>query len=58
MAYEQLSPEQMDGYAKEAGDELLVMCEEGSIPELADWWRRWYMKAGHKRLARLLMRIK
>jgi len=55
---EQLTPEQMDAYAAQAGDELLVMAEAGTVAEVADWWRRWYMKAGHKRLARLLMRIK
>jgi hypothetical protein len=55
---EQLTPEQMDAYAVEASHELLVMSESGTIAELADWWRRWYLKAGHKRLARLLMRIK
>ena len=55
---ELLTPEQMDANAHEASKELLVMCESGSIPELADWWRRWYLKAGHKRLARLLMAVK
>lgn len=22
---------------------------------IASWWKRWYLKAGHKRLARILM---
>ncbi|MFN8533331.1 MAG: hypothetical protein U0556_07270 [Dehalococcoidia bacterium] len=26
-----------------------------TIDELRDWWRRWYVTLGHKRLARLAM---
>ncbi len=55
---ELMTPEQMDTAAKKAGEELLVMCEAGTVPEVADWWRRWYLTAGHKRLARLLMQVK
>ena len=55
---ELLTLEQMDTNAQEASKELLIMCESGTVLEVADWWRRWYMKAGHKRLARLLMAVK
>lgn len=55
---EYYTAEQMDAFAEEAGKELMVMSESGDIHEVADWWRRWYLKAGHKRLARMLMAIK
>ena len=55
---ELLTPEQMDTNAQEARKELLIICESGTVPEVADWWRRWYWKAGYKRLARLLMAVK
>ncbi len=58
MARELLTPEEMDANAKLAERELIVMGGEGTIAQLADWWRRWYLKAGHKRLARMLMMIK
>jgi hypothetical protein len=58
MAYEQYTPEEMDANAKDAERELIVMGGEGTVSQLADWWRRWYLKAGHKRLARMLMMIK
>lgn len=44
----------MDSAAVSAAKELSP-CK--TVAEVADWWRRWYLKAGHKRLARLLMEI-
>jgi len=55
---EQLTPEQMDSYAEDASKELIILGGEGTVAQLADWWRRWYLKAGHKRLARMLMMVK
>lgn len=54
---EQLSPEQMDEYAECAAEELVEQ-SIGTIAQVADWWRRWYLLAGHKRLGRIIMRIK
>lgn len=44
----------MDSAAQKAAAELPSFT---TVAEVADWWRRWYLKAGHKRLARLLMEI-
>ena len=49
--------------AYRAGDELGDMMREDeamakAVPLLADWWRRHYMVAGHKRLGRALMGVK
>lgn len=51
------NPEEMDSAAKEAETELLKDDELWSIGEFAEWWSRWYIKAGHKRLGRILVRI-
>lgn len=48
----------MDEAASQAGEELLKLGEEATVSQVADWWRRWYLKAGHKRLARILMAVK
>lgn len=41
--------------AKEAYQEVLQGAELDTIRSLADWWEKWYPKAGHKRLAYILM---
>lgn len=60
MAYEQLTPEQMDAAADLAGAELADLSDrttdQMSLTELANWWKRWYLEAGHKRLGRVLMK--
>ena len=48
----------MDAAAYAAAEELMSLGLEAAVPQLADWWRRWYLKAGHKRLARILMGVK
>jgi len=48
----------MDEAAAQAGKELMQLGMEATVAQIADWWRRWYMKAGHKRLARILMGVK
>lgn len=63
------STEEADLEAKTFADELLDMMQplpDGSalpskasvVSELADLWRRHYLVAGHKRLARVLMGVK
>lgn len=46
---------EMDAAAREAGEELLEHVDEWSAKELVAWWGNWYMKAGHKRLGRVLV---
>jgi hypothetical protein len=46
--------EDMDGAAKEAGKEL-VKLDQAAVKVVRDWWKANYMKAGHKRLGRVLL---
>ena len=47
--------QQMDDAAIEAEKDLSVVGEEAT-KALAEWWQKWYLQAGHKRLARVLLR--
>jgi len=51
--------EEMDKAAQAAEKELRQRLEAGAAPALyvAEWWARWYMQAGHKRLGRLMVKI-
>ena len=59
---EQLTPEEMDLAAQCASDILTEMWEHANEQEqlalisLARWWKEWYLKAGHKRLGRILLK--
>jgi len=46
---------QMDEAASRAQEELARNLETWSARELAAWWATWYLKAGHKRLGRILV---
>ncbi|MBI2861916.1 MAG: hypothetical protein HYX89_03755 [Chloroflexi bacterium] len=46
--------EAMDAAAREARAEL-VKLDQRAVVAVAEWWRRYYMRAGHKRLARVLL---
>lgn len=46
---------EMTEAADEAGVELLTLHTK---EEIGDWMRRWYRKAGYKRLCLLLMNLK
>jgi len=53
---------QMDADAENAKKEFVQMranCDKGTFEAIhgliAEWWKRWYLKAGHKRLAYILM---
>lgn len=52
----QYDPEAMDAAAKEAEQDLENL-EAGAVKSLADWWAKHYLKAGHKRLGRLMVSI-
>jgi len=47
--------QRMDKAAEDARDELDAFIDQWSAISLADWWSRWYLKAGHKRLGRILV---
>jgi len=47
----------MDAAGEEAEADLTGKLDQWSAKDLIDWRGRWYLKAGHKRLGRLLVRI-
>jgi len=49
--------EEMDKAAKEAQVELLNSYKEWSSKDIAQWWVKWYLKAGHKRLGRSMVAL-
>ena len=57
MADREEQSKQMDDAARDAEMELSGKLEQWSAMDLIDWWGRSYLKAGHKRLGRLLVRI-
>ncbi|HEV8384447.1 MAG TPA: hypothetical protein VGQ11_06205 [Candidatus Acidoferrales bacterium] len=48
---------EMDNAAADAKKELFTHLEEWKVKEVAAWWATWYLKAGHKRLGRLLVEL-
>jgi hypothetical protein len=48
---------EMDNASGDAKKELLEHVDEWSVRAVATWWTRWYLKAGHKRLGRLLVEL-
>ena len=52
-AFRRLSPEEMDHHRDRAASALQSMPSE-AVSTIADWWNQWYLRAGHKRLGRLL----
>lgn len=49
--------QEMDGEAIRARTELERNVDLWSAIALAHWWNRWYLKAGHRRLGRILVEI-
>lgn len=45
----------MDAAAVAAGEELNKDYANWSARDLVVWWAKWYLKAGHKRLGRILV---
>lgn len=56
---EQLTPEEMDANAEQAKQELMEATENHDVDvfEVASWWKTWFMKCGHKRLGRALLKF-
>jgi hypothetical protein len=48
---------EMDDAAAQAKTELLAHLDEWRARDVAKWWGNWYLKAGHKRLGRLLVQV-
>ena len=54
----------MDASAKEAAKDLERLCAESqidagdSLRNIADWWDKWFIDAGHKRLGRVILTYK
>ncbi len=46
----------MDAAAEEAEKDLGTL-DRAAIEVVAAWWLKWYMKAGHKRLGRIMVRV-
>ena len=53
MSFSEADKKAMDDAAIEAANDLSVSDE--ALAEVANWWNKWYLKAGHKRLARVLL---
>ncbi len=51
--------EAMDAAAFLARQELEQMVKEdpAMVKKMAAWWNKWYLKAGHKRLGRVLSKM-
>ncbi|OGR94527.1 MAG: hypothetical protein A2902_04215 [Elusimicrobia bacterium RIFCSPLOWO2_01_FULL_64_13] len=47
----------MDDAAAQAEAELRKNFKTWSAENIAAWWSVWYLKAGHKRLGRILVRL-
>lgn len=54
MAFTEKDKVAMDHAAVDAQNELIDMPDEALVP-VANWFARWYMKAGYKRLGRVLL---
>lgn len=48
---------EMDAAAEEAKNEIEGWSAAATGAELAAWYARWYLKAGHKRLGRILVEL-
>lgn len=52
----EFDPQAMDNAATEAENDLNNIPDE-SVNPVAEWMLKWYMKAGYKRLGRILVQI-
>ena len=55
MAFTEEDKQSMDKAATDAEDDAMENIPGDAMHIVADWWQSWYMKAGHKRLARVLL---
>jgi hypothetical protein len=55
MPFDEDKSRQFDEAAEKAMAELREHFDAWSARDLSAWWSRWYLKAGHKRLGRILV---
>jgi hypothetical protein len=55
MAWNEETMKTMDEAALQAQAEVQNNFNAWSAKDIAEWWKRWYLKAGHKRLGRILV---
>lgn len=46
---------EMDAAAIDAQNDLVNVDQE-SLEKISKWWKKWYLKCGHKRLGRILVK--
>ena len=58
MPWEKMTPEQMNAAAVEAQNDFADLVDIDALEKshLIEWWEKWYKKAGHKRLGRILIK--
>ena len=54
--WEKRTPAQMDDAAVEAQNDLTDFIDQEALEKVAAWWRKHYLKCGHKRLGRILVK--
>jgi len=47
---------EMDAAAREAERDLATI-DQAAVETVAAWWLKWYLKAGHKRLGRMMVKV-
>ena len=47
---------EMDAAAGEVEKDLKTI-DQAAVETIAAWWLKWYMKAGHKRLGRIMVKL-
>jgi predicted ATPase len=57
MPFDEAQAQQMDEAASKALAEIKESISSWSANDLIKWWRKWYLKAGHKRLGRILVAL-
>ena len=57
MPFDEAQAAQMDEAAQKALGELRENIDSWTARDLIKWWAGWYLKAGHKRLGRILVGI-
>jgi hypothetical protein len=57
MPFDEAQARQMDEAAEKALEEIKANVDAWSARDLIKWWSQWYLKAGHKRLGRILVAL-
>jgi len=54
MPFTEADKQAMDMAAADAESDANTVADD-AMQDVANWWKKWYPKAGHKRLARILL---